>query len=134
MPRERVTEAELSIMRLLWEQREAGIRELTDTLYPDGGNSAYATVQKLLDRLRDKGFVDRRPSGRRNLFRPLVSRSEMIVRRLQETADALCDGALSPLLTHLVEASDLDDEEVGRLRKLVDDLGTNDPGERRSED
>jgi len=122
MPRERVTEAELSVMQLLWSQREAGIRELADALYPDGGASAYATVQKLLDRLQGKGFVDRRPSGRRNLFRSLVSRSELIVRRLQETADALCDGALSPLLTHLVEVSDLDDVQLGELRRLVEEL------------
>lgn len=124
MPRERVTEAELAVLQLLWNRSEAGIRELTDALYPDGGTSAYATVQKLLDRLQSKGFVDRRLSGRRNLFRPLVSRSELIVRRLQETADALCDGALSPLLTHLVQASDLDDSEVSELRRLVDELAS----------
>ena len=130
MPHERVTEAELSIMQLLWSRREAGIRELTDTLYPDGGTSAYATVQKLLDRLQGKGFVDRRPSGRRNLFRPVVSRSELIVRRLQDTADALCDGALSPLLTHLVQASDLDDSELSELRKLVEQLSPADSRQR----
>lgn len=129
MPRERVTDAELAVLQLLWSRPEAGIRELTDALYPDGGTSAYATVQKLLDRLRSKGFVDRRPAGRRNLFRPLVSRSELIVRRLQDTADALCDGALSPLLTHLVEASDLDDSEVSELRRLVDEMASPGAGE-----
>jgi predicted transcriptional regulator len=118
--RNRVTEAELEVLRKLWQRGETGIRELAEELYPVGGASANATVQKLLDRLAAKGFVDRRAEGRRNVFRPLVTRRELIRLRLQDTADALCEGDLNPLLTQLVESSNLTDEELATLRQLVD--------------
>ena len=116
----RVTEAELEVLRKLWHRGESGIRELAEELYPAGGLSANATVQKLLDRLSAKGFVDRRAEGRRNLFRALVTRGELIRLRLQDTADALCGGDLNPLLTQLVESSGLSEEELSALRGLVD--------------
>jgi BlaI family penicillinase repressor len=120
MMKNRVTEAELDVLRRLWQRGEIGIRELVLELYPEGGTSAHATVQKLLDRLAGKGFVDRRAEGRRNLFRALVSRRELIGLRLQDTADALCEGDLSPLLTQLVRSSDLSSEEMQALRHLVE--------------
>ncbi len=118
-----VTEAELEVLRKLWHRGESGIRELAGELYPEGGASAYATVQKLLDRLGGKGFVDRRAEGRRNIFRALVSRRDLIGLRLQDTADALCEGDMSPLLTQLVRSSDLSREELRELRRLVDSAG-----------
>jgi predicted transcriptional regulator len=121
----RVTEAELEVLRKLWQRGESGIRELAEELYPEGGVSANATVQKLLDRLAGKGFVDRRAEGRRNLFRALVTRSDLIRLRLLDPADALCEGDLNPLLTQLVESSGLSDEELGVLKRLVDSDGQN---------
>jgi len=117
-----VTDTELAVLRLLWKTDDATIRELTDALYPDGGHSHYATVQSLLDRLQTKGFVAREKDGRVNRYRPSVSRSELAGRRLRATADALFDGSMAPLLTHLVDSADLGPEEITALRELVDQL------------
>ena len=121
-PRADVTEAELSVLKSLWDRGMATIRELTDDLYPQGGASHYATVQKLLERLGNKGFVDRRQQGRANVFRPTVERDDLISQRLQATADSLCDGALAPLLTQLVGSARLSRDDIGALRELVDRL------------
>lgn len=117
-----ITDTELAVLRQLWRRGEATIRELTDALYPDGGHSHYATVQSLLDRLQAKGFVDRKKEGRVNRFRASVSRSELAGRRLRATADALFDGSMAPLLTHLVDGADLQPDEITALRDLVDQL------------
>jgi BlaI family penicillinase repressor len=127
--RNRVTEAELEVLRKLWQRGESGIREVAEELYPAGGPSANATVQKLLDRLGAKGFVDRRAEGRRNLFRALVTRRDLIRLRLQDTADALCEGDLNPLLTQLVESSDLSEEQLDALKQLVGPDDKNDKNE-----
>lgn len=123
------TDAELAILRQLWRRDEATIRELTDALYPDGGHSHYATVQSLLDRLQAKGFVDREKDGRVNRFRASISRADLARRRLRATADALFDGSMAPLLTHLVDNSDLQPGEISALRELIDrlDAGETDP-------
>lgn len=123
---ERVTDAELAVLRRLWKRGRSTIRELTDELYPGGGASSYATVQKLLDRLHAKGCVSRRAEGRVNVYAAEVGRGELIERRLQEIADTFCDGALSPLLTHLVSGSGLSEDELERLRRRVEARGDED--------
>jgi len=121
-----VTDTELAVLRQLWRRNEATIRDLTNALYPDGGHSHYATVSSLLDRLQEKGFVDREKDGRINRYRASISRAELAGRRLRATADALFDGSMAPLLTHLVDHVDLTPEEVTALRGLVDQLEAGD--------
>ena len=117
-----VTDAELEVLRALWDDGEATIRALADRLYPGGGTSEYATVQKLLERLEDKGHVGRRAEGRSNVFSARVKREELVARRLRDTAEKLCDGSLTPLLTHLVSAGRLSPDELVELRRMVDRL------------
>src|SRR5579872_6415586 len=54
-----ITDAELSVLQILWDKGRETIRELTDVLYPSGTGVHYATVQKLLERLEGKKFVKR---------------------------------------------------------------------------
>jgi len=117
-----VTDAELEVLKLLWERGPSTIRALTDRLYPDGQTAHYATVQKLLERLEAKDCVRHRSEGRANVFRATVDRAELIEDGLRETADRLCEGSLTPLLTHLVNASRLTEADAARLRRLVDEL------------
>src|SRR6516165_4993554 len=99
-----VTETELGILELLWEQGPAPIRRLSEALYPQGGSAHYATVQKLLERLESKGFVTRDRSRAVHVFAATVDRETLIGRRLRATAEQLCGGSLTPLLLHLVRA------------------------------
>ena len=79
-----VTDAELDVLRALWGDGPATIRTLADGLYPSGGTSEYATVQKLLERLEGKGHVTRRAEGRQNVYSATVQREELVARRLRE--------------------------------------------------
>jgi len=121
-----VTDAELDVLRGLWDDGPATIRTLADRLYPGGGTSEYATVQKLLERLEDKGHVAHRSEGRQNVFSARVQREDLVARRLRDTAEQLCDGSLTPLLTHLVSAGRLSRDELLELRRLVDRLSRKD--------
>jgi predicted transcriptional regulator len=117
-----VTDAELAILQVLWESGPAAIRHLTDVLYPGGAASQYATVQKLLERLEAKGYVNRDRSASVHIFSAAVGRDELIGRRLQAVAESLCAGSLTPLLTHLVRAQSLSAEERAALRSLIDEI------------
>lgn len=123
MPRtpQDVTDAELNLMQRLWASGSATIRRLTDELYPGGGTSHYATVQKLLERLEEKGYVRRDRRSSVHEFTPTVDRDELIGRRLQSLADRLCEGSVAPLLTHLVKGP-LSASDRASLRKLIEDL------------
>ena len=109
---------------MLWKGGASSIRELTDQLYPEGSHSEYATVQSLLDRLERKDCVRREKQGRLNVFTATVNRGELVSRRLRETADALCEGSLAPLLSHLVRVSDPTPEEAEALERLVKRLSS----------
>jgi predicted transcriptional regulator len=117
-----VTDAELDVLRALWDGGPSTIRALSDRLYPGGGTSEYATVQKLLERLEDKRHVTRRTEGRLNVFAARVRREDLVARRLRDTAEKLCHGSLTPLLTHLVSAGRLSGDELEELRRLVNRL------------
>jgi predicted transcriptional regulator len=117
-----VTDTELAVLQALWDGGSATIRQLTDGLYPGGGTAQYATVQKLLDRLELKGYVRRDRTPAAHTFQAAVPRDELIGRRLQDVAEKLCGGSLTPLLTHLVRARKLSDRERQELRDLIDEL------------
>ena len=117
-----VTDAELAVLQALWDGEPATIRQLSETVYRDGGGSSYATVQKLLERLEAKAFVERDRSGSVHVFRAALNRDELIRRRLRAVADTLCGGSLTPLLTSLVQGEQLSDRDLKTLRALIDDL------------
>jgi BlaI family penicillinase repressor len=117
-----VTEAELTILQAIWEQGPATIRQLAERVYGEGGASAYATVQKLLDRLESKGDVVRDRSESVHRFRAATDRDDLIGRKLQAVAETLCGGSLTPLLSHLVQGGRLSEQERSDLRSLIERL------------
>ncbi len=114
-----VSETELAMLQVLWERGEATRRQVADKLYPGGGESHYATVQKLLERLEKKGFVrhDRRDGVL--VFEVTVDRDEFIRRRLQELAEKFCGGSMTPLVMTLVQSQRLSAAEVEELYSFL---------------
>lgn len=115
-----VTDAELTVMHALWHDGAATIRQLTERLYPGGGPAYYATVQKLLDRLEDKGCVKRNRAAMAHVFRAAVSRDAIIGAQLRKVAEKLCGGSLTPLLTSLLQAESLGSAERQELRRMLE--------------
>jgi predicted transcriptional regulator len=117
-----VTEAELAVLQALWNQGQATVRQLMEVLYPEGGPSSFATVQKLLERLASKGCVARERLGGVHVYRALLGREELAGRWLESMAAKLGEESLTPLLTHLVTSQRLTTRELEELRTLVDQL------------
>ncbi|HEX4792670.1 MAG TPA: BlaI/MecI/CopY family transcriptional regulator [Humisphaera sp.] len=134
MPRESqdVTEAELELLRVLWEQGKCSTRQLTDALHPRAQAAQYATVQKQLERLEAKGFVHRDRSLFVHTFTAAVDRDELIGRQLRAVARKLCGGSLGPLLTHLVQGRALSAKERAMLREMIESTNAAEPSAKRS--
>jgi BlaI family penicillinase repressor len=122
-----ITGAELRVLEELWRRGAATIRDLRDALYPQGGNSKFATVQTLLARLVTKKLVNRRKEEANWLFQALVARDDLIGGELRRVADRLSGNSMTPLLTCLVETGALTSRERAHLRKLLDE----EPGAKR---
>jgi predicted transcriptional regulator len=122
-----IPDAELKVMEELWRRGDATIGDLRDALYPQGGSSKFATVQKLLTRLLAKKLVRRRKNDANWIFQAAVARNDLIGGELRRVADRLSGNSMTPLLTYLVEAGNLTSRERAHLRNLLDEQ----PGARR---
>jgi len=121
-PRSDISDTQLSVLQVLWENGAQTIRQITDVLYPQGSASHYATVQKLLERLEEKKYVRRHRAEPAHRFSAELERDDLIGQRLEAMADKLCGGSLTPLITHLVRAKRLTERERRDLRSLIDQL------------
>jgi predicted transcriptional regulator len=117
-----VTDAELSILRVLWNDGPQSVRGIAGALARRGSPSHAATVQKLLERLEDKGWVERDRSGPVQMFHATADRDDLIGRRLRGIAEELCEGSMTPLLSHLVQNQQLSSADRKALRELIDRL------------
>ena len=117
-----VSDAELEVLKVLWTSGASTVRDVAAALRRQRRKLAYNTVLTLLTRLRDKGYVaaDRRDTA--HLFRPVVTRDELIGSSLTALADRICDGTASPLVHALVRDRRFTAAEIAQFRKLLDDL------------
>ena len=121
MKRPPLANAELAVMDLLWQADRLTAREIREQLYPDATKAQHGTVQKLLQRLEDKGYVERDRSQPVLFFSAAISRQTYAAGQLESLAARLTGGSLAPLLTHLVEEKRISREEIQRLRAILDD-------------
>jgi BlaI family transcriptional regulator, penicillinase repressor len=117
-----VTDSELAVLQVLWDRGSATRRQITDVLYPGGGPSHFTTVQKLLERLEDKGYVSRGSGDGPVTFTATIDREQLISRRLLDVADKLCGGSLTPLLMNLVRSKPLTARELRELQDILQEL------------
>ena len=111
--------AELAVMELLWDQSGLTARKIRETLYPDASKAQHGTVQRLLQRLEEKGFVTRDKSLPVHLFAAVVSRESYASGQLQSLTSKLTGGSIAPLITHLLQHEKITPDEIKRLRRIL---------------
>ena len=107
-------------MDLLWQNDRMTARQIREQLYPDVDKAQHGTVQRLLQRLEDKGVVERDRSLSIHFFSATVSRQTYAGSQLESLADKLTAGSFAPLITHLVEQKKISRDEIDRIRAILD--------------
>ncbi len=117
----RPTDAELAILRVLWQQGPSTVRQVRDVLerlQPTG----YTTVLKLLQIMTEKGLVLRDESQRTHVYR--TSRSEAQTQR-QMVGDLVrraFGGSALKLVMQALAAKKASYEDLAEIRKLIENL------------
>jgi BlaI family penicillinase repressor len=111
------TDRELDIMAVLWEHGPSTVADVRDRLPVD---LAYTTVLTILRTLEEKGHVGHEPEGRAYRYHTRVERGEARVSALDRITRKLFAGSTETLLSHLVSDQDLTDEQLQRIRALLD--------------
>lgn len=109
---------QLAIMRILWSRGEATVAEVHETLEPERG-LALTTIATMLTKMEKKGVVDHRAEGRRFIFRPLVSESQVRRSMVADLTSQLFLGDVTALVNHLLSEHEIDARELAQLRKLI---------------
>ena len=115
-----VSDGELAVLEVLWGRTRLTVREITLVIYDEESVSKYQSTQKLLERLEKKGCVQRDRSAAAHVFVASVTRDAVLGHRLEQVAETLCGGSLTPLLLHLVGRTKLRPAEREALQKLID--------------
>ena len=109
-------------------------RQIMDVLYQAGKGTAadvqagmpdapsYSAVRTMLRILEEKGHVRHELDGPRYVYIPTVARDKAKRSALKHVVNTFFDGSAAQVMTALFELSprDLGDDEIARLRKLID--------------
>ena len=88
---------------------------------PGGHNWAFQTVKTLLSRMVVKGAVAYDQVGNSYLYRAAVAREELTRHEVQSVLDRVVGAAVSPVLAHFIDEANLSDEEIQKLKRLLDE-------------
>jgi predicted transcriptional regulator len=115
---ERISEAELAVMEVLWAESPLTALDVASRIAP-ARDWSDRTIKTLLARLLAKGVLAHEEDGRRYLYRPLVARSDYVTGESQRLLDRLFGGRAAPLVAHLAERRDLSEADIAELEALI---------------
>jgi predicted transcriptional regulator len=120
-PSPRISDAEMQLLQLLWDDSPLGASELAERV-PTHRDWKLSTVKTLLSRLLAKGAIAAEAEGRSFRYRPVVERATIAGRQAGRLVDRLFGGRVSPLVAQLAEQREIDPADLDELEKLVRDL------------
>jgi len=116
-----VSDAELEVLKALWVDGPGTVRDVDARLRRRKRRWAYTTVQTLLNRLQNKGYVTSEKGSIPHVFEAALSRDGLVGRRLNQLADDLCEGTATPLVAALMKGRRFSEEEIAQFRRLLDE-------------
>jgi predicted transcriptional regulator len=117
-----MSDAELDVLKVLWDHGPLPVRDVLARLIEQGRDWTRSTAITLLQRLEKKGYVASDKSRYAFVFRPLVSREEVMHARMTDLAGELCDGEALSLVLAFAERHRFSPEELVRFRQMIDAL------------
>jgi predicted transcriptional regulator len=120
-----LTDAELRLMKVLWERGKGTVSEIVDAL-PRRSRLAYSSVLTTLRILETKGYLRHEKQGRAFIYVPRVGRGEARRQSVQHLVDRFFDRSPGSLALNILENEDLDEEDLRKLRGLIEKAGQTD--------
>ena len=112
------TGRELEILRVLWEEGEASVRQVYESLREELP-IVQNTVQAFLRTMEEKGLVAHRTEGRTFVYRPVQPREETGRHALSRLLDRIFDGSVDQLVESALSLKKPSKDEIDRLKALV---------------
>jgi len=115
-----LTEAELPIMQVLWEKKSATVQQVLEAL-PNKKPLAYNSVLTIIRILERKGYVRHVKDGRAHIYLPRLNQKEATQSEIRHLLSRFFQDSRELLVLNMLEDDGIDAEELGRLRKMLDE-------------
>ena len=113
------TDAELAILRVLWERGPSTVRQVHELL-PRDRPAAYTTALKLLQIMTEKGLVDRDERERTHVYRARLSEEQTQRQLIRDLLDRAFGGSASRLVMQALATKRASAEELREIRNAID--------------
>jgi len=114
-----LTEAELRLMKLLWQRGESAVGDLVAAM-PKGASLAYNSVLTTIRILEQKGYVRHRQEGRAFLYSPCVAEQEASRSEVRHMMRRFFGDSRERLLLSLLGDDEVTPAELKRLKDAID--------------
>jgi len=114
-----LTEGELRLMKLIWERSETSVADIVAAI-PENSKLAYNTVLTTMRILEQKGYLIREKKGRAHIYKPTVSKKQARRFALKHIVNSLFDNSPELLLVSMLENENLSDDEINRLKIMIE--------------
>lgn len=120
MKKYEITDAELEIMKVLWENGELTLNEIVELLSKEEEKNK-STIKTLLYRLIDKGSVKSITKGKReNTYKATIKKKEYLERENETFLKKLYNGSTNKLLLNFVEEEKITKKDLEDLLTLIE--------------
>ncbi len=113
-----LTEAELRVMKAVWELEEASVNDVLSAL-PEKARPAYNTVLTIMRILERKGYLEHVKMGRAYLYRPLINRKGARSKVVRHMISSFFEDSPRLLMLSLMEDEKITPEELEQLKKMI---------------
>jgi BlaI family transcriptional regulator, penicillinase repressor len=117
--RPKPTEAELAILRVLWDSPPRSVRAIQQVLN-QARPTGYTTVLKLIQIMTEKGLVERDESCRPQLYRPRYTRQQTQRQLLGDLMNRAFGGSMKALVLQALATRKTPAKELEAIEKLLD--------------
>ncbi len=118
-----LTDAQREIMEIVWERGEVTVSEVRNALAARR-ELARNTVQTMIVRLEEKGWLKHREEGRTFVYSADRPRRVSLGAKVAQMVDRLFAGSPEEMVTALIEYRGLSPDEAERIRDMIDEADT----------
>jgi predicted transcriptional regulator len=115
------TNSELEILRVLWVRGPSTVREVLESLDPEG-STGYTTVLKLMQIMARKKIVQRDMSQRTHIYRATISEEDTQKRLVGDLLERAFGGSATKLIVQALGGRKTSPEEIREIQRLLKEL------------
>ena len=122
----RPTDAELAILRVLWQHGPSTVRQVRDVINAEKP-TGYTTVLKLLQIMTEKGLVTRDESRRTHLYQPRMPAERTQRQLIADLLERAFEGSAEKLVMQALSTTKVLPEELAKIRAMLDEIERENP-------